>query len=112
MSELEEYEKLLANIAALQARADEMRSSRRVEAIKTVNQLVDEFGILPREVRFSDGRGSKPSASDGRSKVAARYADGQGNSWSGRGKQPRWLQSGIASGRSLESYRIASAGGK
>ncbi len=40
------------------------------------------------------------------SKVAAKYRDDQGNSWSGRGSQPRWLKAAIEGGKTLESFSV------
>ncbi|MFZ5657608.1 MAG: H-NS family nucleoid-associated regulatory protein [Pseudomonadota bacterium] len=50
----------------------------------------------------------KPSKMAG-SKVAPKYRDpaNAANTWSGRGKQPRWLASYTAQGRALEEFRIA-----
>lgn len=39
-------------------------------------------------------------------KLAAKYRDGAGNSWSGRGSHPRWLRQAIESGRKLEDFLI------
>ncbi|OWQ86909.1 hypothetical protein CDN99_19585 [Roseateles aquatilis] len=39
-------------------------------------------------------------------KLAAKYKDDAGNSWTGRGSQPRWLRAAIESGRSLEDFLI------
>lgn len=35
------------------------------------------------------------------------YRDDAGNSWTGRGPQPRWLKDALASGKSLESMRTS-----
>lgn len=34
----------------------------------------------------------------------AKYADGNGNTWSGFGPKPKWLRDGIEAGRTLESF--------
>ena len=39
-------------------------------------------------------------------KVAAKYRDGAGNSWSGRGLQPNWLKAAIAAGKKIEDFAI------
>ncbi len=50
-------------------------------------------------------RGSNKS--DGRSIVAPKYRDpATGASWTGRGKQPRWLAQAISGGKKLEDFRI------
>lgn len=39
--------------------------------------------------------------------VPPKYRDASGNTWSGRGFKPRWLQQALAAGASLDSFRIA-----
>ena len=50
----------------------------------------------------------KPSKMAG-TKVAPKYRDpsNAAQTWSGRGKQPRWLASYTSQGRALEEFRIA-----
>jgi|SRR5450631_327656 DNA-binding protein H-NS len=39
-------------------------------------------------------------------RVAAKYKDGAGNSWSGRGSKPRWMVAALAQGKTLESMAV------
>ncbi len=39
-------------------------------------------------------------------KVAAKYRDEAGNTWSGRGSRPRWLQAALDNGRTLEELAV------
>jgi DNA-binding protein H-NS len=48
-------------------------------------------------------RGAKKPAGDA---VAARFADGSGNTWSGRGPRPGWLKEAIAQGKSPDDFRV------
>ena len=41
------------------------------------------------------------------SKVAAKFRDKDGHTWSGRGKRPRWLTESIAAGSKIEDFRIS-----
>ncbi len=43
---------------------------------------------------------------NGRDKVAVKYKDDQGNTWSGRGKRPAWLVEALDQGRSLEDFAV------
>jgi len=44
---------------------------------------------------------------DRRSFVAPKYRDSStGETWTGRGKQPRWLSAALESGKKLEDFRI------
>lgn len=39
-------------------------------------------------------------------KVPPKFADDQGNTWTGRGNTPRWLKEAIASGKTKEDFAI------
>ena len=39
-------------------------------------------------------------------KVAAKYRDEAGNTWSGRGLQPRWLKAAIGAGKKIEDFAV------
>lgn len=62
-----------------------------------------------------DGEETQPagrSASNKRSdklkgvKIAPKYKDKQGNTWTGRGNQPRWLRAALETGKTLEEFTI------
>lgn len=40
-------------------------------------------------------------------KVAPKYKDGEGNSWSGRGSQPRWLRAALEGGKTIQDFAVA-----
>ena len=40
-------------------------------------------------------------------KLAAKYKDDSGNTWTGRGSQPRWLRAAVESGKKLEDFLIS-----
>lgn len=51
--------------------------------------------------------GRKPAGGDKRSVVAPKYRDSAtGTTWTGRGKQPKWLAAAIQSGKKLEDFKI------
>ena len=39
-------------------------------------------------------------------KVAVKYRDTRGNSWTGRGSTPRWVREALAQGATLESFLV------
>lgn len=48
----------------------------------------------------------KARASSAGKKVAIKYKDENGNVWSGRGSQPRWLRSALETGKKLEDFAV------
>jgi|SRR5882672_10282024 DNA-binding protein H-NS len=53
----------------------------------------------------ANGRKKKGRATKGR-KVAAKYRDSEGNTWAGRGAQPRWLTAAIKAGKKRDDFLI------
>ena len=60
-----------------------------------------EYGLTVADLGGTVGRAKAKKAKSSGSKVAAKYRNAStGESWSGRGLQPRWLKAALASGRS------------
>lgn len=55
----------------------------------------------------SDAASGRAAGSIKGTKVAAKYKDSEGNTWSGRGSRPRWLRAAIEAGKTLEDFAIA-----
>jgi DNA-binding protein H-NS len=90
----------MAQKDALEQKIADARRSERAEAIQRIKALMDQYGL-----GVSDLSG-KPSPRKG-AKVPAKYRDpASGQSWSGRGLQPKWLQAALASGRQLSDFAI------
>jgi DNA-binding protein H-NS len=41
--------------------------------------------------------------------VAVKYQDGQGNTWTGRGRTPVWLAAAEKAGRHRDEFKVAAA---
>jgi DNA-binding protein H-NS len=63
-----------------------MERDERADALARIHQLIEQFGFLPFEVY--PRKNNEPKA-----KLPAKYYDpDSGQSWSGRGKPPRWIE--------------------
>lgn len=96
---------LLAQKAALEQKILETQRAERADAIAKVRALMSEYGLTLADL------GSRPSAAPrkaaGSSKVAAKYRNAAtGDTWSGRGLQPKWLRAELAAGRKLEDFAV------
>ncbi len=63
----------------------------------------------PRDTQLMSKRRvkKKSAGADKRSIVAPKYRDSAtGITWTGRGKQPKWLSAAISSGKTLEDFKI------
>lgn len=112
---MSEYQKLLAQKAALEQQAaalaqqiEEARRAERSAGLDKIKALMAEHGVTLAELGAAKkaGRPAKAAKPVGR-KVAAKYRDtATGNSWSGRGLQPNWLKAALAAGRKLEDFAV------
>jgi len=109
------YLDLVNEIQALQKQAEKLRQKESHEVLKEIRRLISIYSFSETDLGFRPGASTKSAKRPGKkkmpavkSKVPARYTDGRGNYWTGRGKQPKWVQSCLSSGRSLESLEIAS----
>ena len=63
---------------------------RRLRRTPGLRELVAEFGLTVQDV--FPGRATKSGAAKAVSKVAAKYRDpATGQTWTGRGKAPKWI---------------------
>ncbi len=89
MNTMSKYKELLKQREALENEINEARRQELSGAIAQVRALVAEFDLTPQDV-FPAGRAR--SASIG-TKVAPKYRDpSTGQTWTGRGKAPKWIQ--------------------
>src|SRR4051812_7684255 len=92
-------EELLAQKASLEKQIIDAQREERTTAINQIKSLMQQFGLTLADL---GGRSTPPPRRTGSGKVAAKYRDpATGDTWSGRGLQPKWLKAALASGRSL-----------
>ena len=113
-------EKLKNRIAALQKQLI-VAENTKLPAIKKVKALMKKLGVTVHDLSGNDQvsvtegrrRGRPPKASAEKNakpnatrKVAIKYRDEKGNTWTGRGKTPRWLVEAEKIGRSRDTFKI------
>jgi DNA-binding protein H-NS len=97
-------QELIAQKEALELEIERTKNKDRGEAIAKVRALMDEYGLTPADL--SAKRGPKPRAGKG-NKVAAKYRNAAtGDTWSGRGLQPKWLKAALGAGRKLTDFAV------
>ena len=96
-------QELIARKEALEREIEETQKHDRAEAIDKVRSLMSEYGLTAADLGKSS---PKTSAAKG-NKVAAKYRNAAtGDSWSGRGLQPKWLKAALASGKKIEDFAV------
>ncbi|MNK88466.1 H-NS histone family protein [compost metagenome] len=107
--------KINAQIQALQRRAENLRLNGRAAALQKIVRQMHEFQISPSDIQaaFSTAKVSSRKrkkaverAAPGRH-VAPKYRHPEsGDTWSGRGRAPRWLAAAERGGASREQFLI------
>ncbi len=98
-------QELLAQREELNEKIKTLVDTGRTEAIAKVKVLMQTHGLSLADLRSSSS-GAEKSKSDPAKKAPAKYRDDAGNSWSGRGLQPRWMRAAIESGKTREDFAI------
>ena len=101
------YSQIQKKIDALKAKADSLRLKEAGGVIARIKDAIAHYGLTMTDLfggkTTSKGRGAK-TAAKGRAQPEARYADGQGNVWGGRGPRPKWLREALSNGKGLEEF--------
>lgn len=95
---------LLAQKEALEKEIESTKKHHRAEAIAKVRSLMAEYGLTMADLTGKAGSKSLGSKSG---KVAVKYRNAAtGDTWSGRGLQPKWLKAALAAGRKIEDFSV------
>jgi DNA-binding protein H-NS len=110
--------KIEKEINKLQKKSEVLQNRRRKPVISSIVASMREYGIAPDEIAAAFGSG-KPSAAK---RAASKKANGatvtkrpvapkyrhptSGETWSGRGKAPRWLVAAEAAGGQRAEFLI------
>lgn len=114
--------KIEKEINKLQKKAEVLQTKRRKPVIASIITSMREYDITPEEIAaaFGTGKPTRAATPAGRRKtgtarpanaakraVAPKYRHPQtGETWSGRGKAPRWLAAEEAGGATRDSFLI------
>lgn len=90
---------LLAQRAELERQIAATRDQERAKAVAQVRQLMADYGLTAADLAVGRRRAAGP--------VAAKYRNRTtGESWSGRGLQPKWIKAAISTGAKLEDFAV------
>jgi DNA-binding protein H-NS len=94
---------LIAQRENLDKQIAEAQREARSGAIAQIKALMAEHGLTSADLSSRAGTARKSSGS----KVAAKYRNkATGETWSGRGLQPRWLKAALASGKKIADFAV------
>ena len=110
------YEAIKKQIARLEAQAKALASARdnkKARAVARVKAYMKKLGVSVQDLADSSPRAKSATKVRGRaaakpkSTVAPKFRDpDSGATWTGRGKQPKWLAAAIKDGKKLEDFKI------
>ncbi|MBG9388385.1 H-NS histone family protein [Caenimonas aquaedulcis] len=111
------YAALKGQIAKLQKDADELLKTERVAVINRIKEAVTVYALTardlglgkqlrkPRRKKNLEAAGQETPAKVARKPRPAKFSDGKGNEWSGRGEQPEWVKGALGAGQTLNDLK-------
>lgn len=97
------YKELQEQIAALQRQAEEVRQQEIAAVIAEIKAKMAEYGISLQDLGGGTRRRGRGKATVGQPK----YRDpATGETWTGKGRKPKWLVEALAQGKSLADFSI------
>lgn len=95
------YQELKAKAEELMKQAEQARRAEIAAVVADIQARMKEYGISIDDLRGGARKGKTRGA------VAAKYRNpSTGESWSGRGRSPKWLVDAQAKGRTKEEFLV------
>jgi len=103
--------KIEKEILKLQKQAEALKERQRAPIIKAIIRDMRDYQITPEEIlaayNSKAGRTSKVSGQSTRKPVAPKFRNPEtGDTWTGRGKAPRWITEAESAGKSRNDFLI------
>lgn len=100
---MDELAKIQAQIEELQKKAHELQQQKKSAVLEEVKAKIKSYGLTAKELGFGS---VEKSTDDKRSQpVAIKYRSGE-NTWTGRGRQPKWIVEYVSAGGKLEDLLV------
>jgi DNA-binding protein H-NS len=109
----------LAELKGLQFDIEKEIKSRQQDEVKKAREqilaIAQDMGVPVSALLSGEGGGKKGGAKKGGAKTGANGQAGQARfrnpadesqTWTGRGRQPKWIAEGLTKGKSLDDFRI------
>jgi DNA-binding protein H-NS len=93
-------------IEKLQKEADALRQTELKGVIDRIRVAISHYGLTPDQLGFGKpvAKSAKPSVKPSDKPASPKFANENGQVWSGRGPRPLWLREALAEGRSLDEF--------
>lgn len=100
---MDELEKIQQQIEELQKKATELQQQKKSAVLEEVRAKIKAYGLTAKELGFGDVVGQ--SVEKTKKPVAIKYKSGN-ETWTGRGRKPKWLEVYLANGGKLEDIAV------
>ncbi len=101
---MDELEQLHQQIAELQKKAQEVALKKKEPIIEDMKKKIALYGITAKDLGFG-GSTVSVSATTTKTPVAIKYKQGD-FTWTGRGRQPKFIVDHLASGGKIEDLLV------
>ncbi len=98
---MDKIQKIQEQIAALQKEADQLIAQQRAEVIDAIKSQIKTYGLTAKDLGLLE----RPSSRVGMV-VPVKYRLND-DTWTGRGRKPKWLEDYLSQGGNLETLRVA-----
>src|SRR3954471_16012801 len=105
------YAQIQEQIARLQSDAANLRNSEVADVVRKIKEAIATYDLQPRDL-FGGRAGARTARGSRGASGPAKYSDGKGGVWGGRGPRPLWLREALSSGRKLEEFAVGAAPSK
>ncbi len=100
-------QELLTQQAELERKITELQREQRANAIAEVRSIMTEFGITAADLGSRATGPRSATVPKPPSKVAVKYRNAAtGETWTGRGLQPKWLRAALANGAKIDDFTV------
>lgn len=99
---MDELERLQAEIEEMQQKAEALKKARKAEVIAEMKAKIAAYGLTAKDLGLSF---SEEPSSHTRTPAPIKYCL-DGNTWTGRGKRPRFITAYLEAGGKLEDLAV------
>ncbi|MDE1948441.1 MAG: H-NS histone family protein [Burkholderiales bacterium] len=103
------YAQIQSQIAELAAQAEKLKAEEIAGVVARIKQDIATYGLSAQDLFGRKSFGARTKARATVVAGAAKYADGKGGVYGGRGPHPKWLREALAAGKKLEDFLFGGA---
>lgn len=101
------YAEIQEQIKKLQEQAEELRKNEISGIVAEMKEKISLYNLTAKDLGF-DVVSTSSKKEKIKKEVEAKYSNENGETWSGRGRQPVWLREALGAGKQLEDFLIES----